>query len=123
MFNVFACSFLSTFFSVIFQHVLNEDGDDVCVCLESCYAACNDVSYLWGGLHYTLKVSEPHEGDACGAGHAILVPALPVSFIRLQRRYCPLQEGDLSFISLLRHFQRLLVIFCAVNVYCLPVCN
>jgi len=76
----------------------------VCVCSESCHTTFHNVSYLWGGFHHAVEVSDSYEGGAHGTRYAVLVQALSVPFICLQRRHCSLQKGRLSFISLMACF-------------------
>ena len=62
----------------------DDDDDDDDVWLEPCNTTCDNVSYLRGGLYYTVKVSESYEGDTRSTRHAILLPDVSVSFICLQ---------------------------------------
>ena len=96
----------------MYSWVVIGDDDDVyvcvcvcvCVCSESCHTTFHNVSYLWGGFHHAVEVSDSYEGGAHGTRYAVLVQALSVPFICLQRRHCSLQKGRLSFISLMACF-------------------
>jgi len=77
----------------------------VCVHVEPRCTTVNYLSYLWGGLSLFVKVRDTHDDNTLfgrheGHGrHAVLLPALSVSLIRLQRRHCTLQKGSLFVVS------------------------
>jgi len=73
------------------------------VCSDAHYTASDSVSYLWGGSPDSVEVSEPHDVSSRGSRHAVLLSALSLSVIRLQRRHRALQKGCLSFISFMSH--------------------